>query len=450
MSRPAHLRPGSALLLGLLGVAAARGQYPGRVTQPPPAAQPELRAVAVYEYTGDLAKPTRSRLVPVTVWDGTEFQPGGLYLAAPAPLAVESGTLYELEQNGNPKGLIHLREAERIASGWIGLGAYEPEPPPQLARLRPVKPIQIRDDDSDLPHFAYRPPSDSGGKASGGNQSKNGSAPVDPDRPTLHRHTSDSAAPAASAAPATDDDRPTLHRHLSNAAPPDSAGPDPDRPHLRRGRPAAQLALDKMDALTGLPEDMDQMVAVSDASSATGHAYTWTWASPGEQTAARTAMEDLARKLLAPPSHPNPSPPAKPAAPTGNQTTAHRRSARKPVVTPASLTDEDFRAFELSWGSGAVYVLSARTALAAEQTEYVTLIAKPDLNGGLITLFQQVTPSTLLDYQPRMRLVDAVDPTGNHRADLLFELRTRNDRQFALYSVSASQAEPVFTTAPSQ
>jgi hypothetical protein len=445
MSRPAHLRLGSALALFIGGLSAAStlGQYPGRVSPPPAAAQPELRAVAVYEYTGSLTKPTRSRLVPVAVWDGTEFQPGGLYLADPAPLAVESGTLYELEQNGNPKGLIHLREAERLASGWIGLGAYEPEPAPQLARLHPIRPIQFKDDDSDVPHFAYRPPPDNAPQGSSGASSKGGNAPaVDPDRPTLHRHTSDSTAPAAPTS-ATDDDRPTLHRHLGNTAPPEAA-PDPDRPHLRRGRPASQLALDKMDALTGLPEDMEQMVAVSDARSATGHSYTWSWASPGEQDAARSAVEALARKLLA-----SPSSPASPSTKRKQPAAARRHSSSRPPP-PVALADEDFRAFELSWGSGAVYVFSARTAPSTGPVQYVTLIAKPDLNGGLVTLFQQVTPATLLDYQPRMRLVDAVDPTGNHRADLLFELRTRNDRQFALYSVSASQAETVFTTAPSQ
>ena len=45
-----------------------------------------------------------------------------------------------------------------------------------------------------------------------------------------------------------------------------------------------------------------------------------------------------------------------------------------------------------------------------------------------------------------MRLVDAVDPDDSHRASLLFELRARNSRQFALYSLATAQAQQTFIT----
>ncbi len=56
-------------------------------------AKPEtvVRAVGVYEWTGDLAKPVASRLVPVTVFIDGKLQDGGVYLARPVPFALLSG-----------------------------------------------------------------------------------------------------------------------------------------------------------------------------------------------------------------------------------------------------------------------------------------------------------------------------------------------------------------------
>ncbi len=67
--------------------AVAHAQYPGRVDPNKGAgAAPVLRATAVLEYTGDLTRPTAARLVPVAVWDGERYQPGGLYMAQPVPI----------------------------------------------------------------------------------------------------------------------------------------------------------------------------------------------------------------------------------------------------------------------------------------------------------------------------------------------------------------------------
>ncbi|HEU4982263.1 MAG TPA: hypothetical protein VFT88_06235, partial [Acidobacteriaceae bacterium] len=65
----------AALVLTL--APAARAQYVGHVDTSK-SKGPTLRATAVLEYTGDLEKPTASRLVPIAVWDGERYQPGGL------------------------------------------------------------------------------------------------------------------------------------------------------------------------------------------------------------------------------------------------------------------------------------------------------------------------------------------------------------------------------------
>src|SRR5262245_47808480 len=65
---PSIQRASSALLMGLIA-AAAVAQYPGQIEKKSKEA-PTLRAVGVLEWTGDLGKPKKSRLVPITIYDG--------------------------------------------------------------------------------------------------------------------------------------------------------------------------------------------------------------------------------------------------------------------------------------------------------------------------------------------------------------------------------------------
>jgi hypothetical protein len=106
--------------------------------------------------------------------------------------------------------------------------------------------------------------------------------------------------------------------------------------------------------------------------------------------------------------------------------------------------DEQFRVFELAYGSGATLVLTAHTDGPAAQQKFVTLVAQPDLYGNVLVLLRNVTDGAHLDEKPRMRLVDAVDAMADNRGELLFELRGATQRQFALYRVLRGQAEKLF------
>jgi hypothetical protein len=92
--------------------------------------------------------------------------------------------------------------------------------------------------------------------------------------------------------------------------------------------------------------------------------------------------------------------------------------------------DEQFRVFELAYGSGATLVLSAHSAGPLAQEKLITLIAQPDLYGNVLVLLKSVTDGAHLDETPRMRLVDAVDAMADNRGELLFELRGATQRQF--------------------
>ena len=91
-------------------------------------------------------------------------------------------------------------------------------------------------------------------------------------------------------------------------------------------------------------------------------------------------------------------------------------------------------------------VLSAHTDGPLEQQKFVTLIAQPDLYGNLLVLLKHVADGAHLDVNPRMRLVDAVDAQADNRGELLFELRGKTQRQFALYRVLRGTAERIFVT----
>jgi hypothetical protein len=104
-----------------------------------------------------------------------------------------------------------------------------------------------------------------------------------------------------------------------------------------------------------------------------------------------------------------------------------------------------FSAFALTYGSGATLVLTAREAAG---TRSVAVIALQDIYGKIQVLWHSTTDDTHLDITPRMKLIDAVDPRGDGRANLLFEERNDTDRRFVLYAVGASDAQQVFATDP--
>ena len=511
---------GGILLLLLSAALPAIAQYPGQVAKNSKDS-PELRSIAVLEFTGDEGNPKASRLVPVAVLDAGQLQDGGIYLARPEPLAVVPEVEYELQEDGKPIGLFDIHNAGQQLGSWVGFGAWKPIPAaPRKPSAKDLAKTKLDDDapGDDHPvlhrkHHSGEAPaagSGSGGGSTSAGDSSGQSQPSDPDRPTLHKKTSgdstDSASPAAGSAgsspntsssasagssPGTsttgtgttgaspntdsDPDRPTLHRkpsggdsagsgsQTSNSATDDPDRPvlkkpkkspppdvenvesvadetDPDRPRLKRGKssgPDVEVA----PSLMGFPPDLQQTVAVSDAKSRPAHPWDYAWSNPDDEAKMRASLEDMARDALGLNALP---PPAKSAT---RHTPATARKSTKPAPPPpAPLEGEQFRVFELAYGSGATLVLSAHTEGPPAQRKFVTLVAQPDLYGNVLMLLKNVTDGAHLDEKPRMRLIDAVDAMADNRGELLFELRGATQRQFALYRVLRGQAEKLFVT----
>ena len=443
-----------ALASGLTA-AAVFAQYPGHIEKKT-TDTPTLRAIGVLEWIGDEGKPRKSRLVPITVYDGQALQDGNIYLARPQPLALGYETEYVLQKNGQPIGLYDIRNAGQEEGMWVGFGSWKPMPSAKpSAPPRPV--VDDGFDANDDKPVLHRRHGDSGSSS----DSQPSAPPADPDRPTLHKQTEPNGTSGTSSPPAADPDHPTQSRDTSNSSDkpaPDSDRPvlhkpaedsadtndgehadaaDPNRPRLIRGKPAGSSP-DVLPSLMGLPTEMEQVVAVSDAKSHPEHTWEYSWANPADEDKMKAGMEEIARKAL---DLKVPSPP-----PPSRRPSAKSPAKASPAPPLAPLVDEKFRVFELTYGGGATMVLSARTDGPPKDQKFVTLIAQPDLYGNVLVLFKNVTDGAHLDDHPRMRLIDAVDALADNRGELLFELRGATQRQFALYRVLRGSAEKIFIT----
>src|SRR5258708_27728716 len=73
-----------------------------KVTKP----ESVVRAVGVYEWTGELAKPKASRLIPVTLFIEGKLEDAGESISSPVPSALLTANIYNLQIEGVPKGTL--------------------------------------------------------------------------------------------------------------------------------------------------------------------------------------------------------------------------------------------------------------------------------------------------------------------------------------------------------
>ncbi len=489
-------------------------------------AKPEkvVRAVGVYEWTGELGHPTASRLVPVSLFIEGDLQDAGVYLARPVPFALGSGTEYELDAGGLAKGDVALESAARVQTpddaytdGWIGYGIYRP-PVETVARAKTGKArsgsvsgtIKVADADDSKPSFASRSEDATKGKGAAGAAADSaagsgetaGSTSSDGDRPTMRRRSDAESGDAGAAGtdgtgasgtggdtPGDDPaDRPTLKRRTPEVAADakkdkkkkqgtasvtgvGSLNDDPDRPMLHRGGAGGAEGADRdVPKLMGLPADLHQMAAVSDAASRNAHPFARPWEGEDERLAVLAKMRGMAtaqlaiyvKKAGASAGQASSLPGASgsgPSAGKGPGTVPRLRAgagsgvkARRvgPTAAAPALLDEDVRGFLLSYGGTPTYVYMAHTTGTRDALRYVTVVAQVAAAGELQQAMASVTDAAHLDRTPWMRLVDAVDAEASNRASLLFELRGQGARQFALYRVLGGRSDQVFATGTTQ
>jgi hypothetical protein len=467
----------------MVGLALAAG-FPGW-GQMHKVAKPEqvVRAVGVYEWTGDMAKPTASRLIPVSLAIDGQLQDAGVYLARPVPFALETGNVYSLQDAGIDKGTLdlvyarHLQGVDRATGdteyddGWFGYGNFQPlaaeKKKPALKASKTLSVITTGAGDQDRPHFSKKEGGDAAGGDSTAPSTTAGGASADPDRPTMKRRSeggsgdsANSSGASSGTVPADDPDRPTLKRRspeeekkarkddVASVTGTGSLNDDPNRPNLHRGKPASAMTEADLPRLVGLPPDLHQMAAVSDAANREPHEFARNWEDAAERAAVLQKMEAMARVQLVIYGGTAAAEAPAPVARRGTPVSKLRRG--RAAAAPIALMDEVLKGYTLSYGGDATYVYMAHTPGTGADLRYVTVVAQADGQGELKAAIQSVTDAAHLDRTPRMRCVDAVDAQASNRASLLVELRAQNSRQFALYRVIAGKADQLFLSGSTQ
>jgi hypothetical protein len=436
-----------------------------------------VRAVVVYEWTGEAGKATANRVVPVSLFIDGKFQDAGIYMARPVPLALDTDTVYSVRKAGVETGTLDLKyqrrlifgETEEIDDGWLGFGAMKMKPKEVLRPAKPGAKVAVlvvngkTGSKPDQPKFAGKAPESTADTE-------------DPDRPSFHRRetpdtstgSSSGTAPAdsgsgASSGPNSDPaDRPTLKRRSAEERKADQKrnkdtarvmggsdlNDDPDRPTLKRGTVAENLQ-EENPPLRGLPRDMQQMVAISDAKDRPEHDFARMWLDSDEKAEVMGKMQEFARAQLAGYQGVGPAvaaPAQASSAGPANKSKLRKRMPIAPPPPPLALNDEMLKGFTLSYGGAATFVYMATSPGANGATRYVTVVAQDEPTVGLKLALASVTDSTHLDRTPWMRLVDVVDADASNRASLVMELRAAHTRQFALYRVIGARAEQIFLT----
>jgi hypothetical protein len=395
----------------------------------------KLRATAVVEITTDPLGVVTTHVVPVTVLDEKLFQDASIYKAAPRPMALENGLVYEAQKTGTPVGYVTIVNGANDR-GWVAMGKFKPISATAKAEATPV-PASSGDDRPILHH---------GDSNSTGVVTPTSTATPTPtptpmnssdDRPILHRSDSSSSAaapnPAATPTPAPASQSPT----------PPEAPEDPSRPLLQHRAPGQLSHGHQPAAATPTPAPtakgvapstkppnatpaIQTFVAVSDEQPTDTRSFNFSW-KPGEEQEVGVKMRKLALAQF---------------------------QRENPRLTDSSLSNVVFRSFDLDLSNDAALVVSAEVAGgnpgASVKTpgkpivRYVTVIARLDFDGIPQKLMVNMTDSSRLDVVPRMELVDAVDVDGDGPAELLFREYSFDHKSFVIYSVGRNVATRMF------
>jgi len=438
----------------------------------------------------------KARLIPVTIlWDG-EFYDASAYKAAPVPMALESGTVYEGIRTGVSQGLFTVISALHGNNTWLGNGTWQtasaiaaakdaaakkravmskpaPEPPEGPPVLRRASPKPKSGDDSST-----------GSATSGPASSPSSSAPAAPspapepeadsNRPVLKRPAADTSA--AGSTPSSDDadsDRPVLKRPASEAAPaaptPSPAAAeaqaeaDPDRPTLKRGAPTAE-ELKKRNAATSAfaksgkdvgsksstpavvasaPSAAQLIPAISDAAGPDPRPYAYSLKPEEELKLRKKILLLAAGEVQAWAAQPE-SAGSKPAS----------RTASKAKAPQPTFEDIQLHAFDLFNSNEPIVVMTATARMpmrpnTTSDLQYViTLVARDDMYGELHKVFASVTDNHHFDVLSRLELIDAVDADGDGRGELLFRQVSDGGSAFVLYRVIGDRLWPLFQGTP--
>ena len=381
----------------------------------------------------------KASLLPIAILVGGKFWDASAYKADPVPMALERGTVYEVERAGSSLGLFTVdnalhRNSPNVPIPWLGTGSWVPAGTEKPKPLQAEKaPVGIEPDDApprltrsgnssdDAPPRATAPsatPASGSGQKSpseaGAGQSA--SAPTSgspaPSQTGSSSGTADSAntkPPGSKSGDAkSSDPKPSdAKADQSASAPSDSGAGEANRPRLRRGKPIAVLPEDDMPGYSkpGLAaseagsgksgkssapaadqSNLQVIPAISDAGGPAPKSFVFEWLKDEEgdrvkqmtalaQTQVRGYVEAQAKAKLVP-------------APksTGTQS-AHRAGvAKAPAAKVAEpiLENVQMKAYDLWNNNQPIMVLTATAHLPPASAGSAHAAAEPDLEYSIL------------------------------------------------------------------
>ena len=461
----------------------------------------EPRAVAVVQFSGS----SKGTLIPVAILIDGKFYDASAYKADPVPMALESGTVYEAEQTGDPDGLFVVNGALHSQSAgsahpWVGTGTYLPpgtsapkdsrkaedvpvgmggssdDEPPRLTRKGEPKTAGTSDSkasDSKAPDSKSPDSKSPAGSPAGQETPKtpnppSGDKPADasgkPPAPSGSGQASPSQPPPSQTSPAQSSAAQASTASSKGQSSSDDADGSYYRPQLRRGKPTTSAPPDEDDKAVaakgsssaesaagskmGSPP-VRMVAAISDAAGPDPQSYKFFWKT-GEEDERRNQMLALAAaevRAYAAAMAKNQIP-ARPV--TSKAATGGRKVSKKPLQPV--FENIQFNGFNLWLTDQPIMILSAEahipvapgaSAPAAEPYS-IMLVARTDIYGDLRKLYSGVTDRFHLDVTPRLELIDVVDADGDGRGELLFRETADTGSGYLIYRATADKLWKMF------
>jgi hypothetical protein len=414
----------------------------------------------------------KARFTPIAIMIDGKFFDAGSYKAAPVPMALDFGVVYEGFRAGVSQGIFTISQPGQLNHSWIAEGTWLPAGVKAPETSKKYSTPVIEDDSKDAPPVLHRraekAESDSGAAKTDKPADKGKDAEPKLSTPAAgSTATPPATTPPNTAAPSDTAKPPATTEPAKKSSAQDETIDDPNRPKLRRGKPDttprqepyatfdAQMSAAPGTAPTagkpgasakdaaGVPPPITVMPAISDAHGPDPRPYTYD-VKPAEEAIYRNKMLELATALLLPKT-----------SSLGKTATGRKTSgAKSSKASKDAFDDVTLRIFDLSNSNEPVLILSAKTHPNPdangnlEEPKEVTLIARTNLEGELRKLFFSQTDSRHLDIAPRMELIDAVDADGDGRGELLFRRTSDDGSAYAIYRVSSDRLWPLFEGTP--
>lgn len=447
------------------------------------------RAVGILQ----LSAKGKTSLVPVAIMINGKFWDASAYKADPVPMALESGTVYEVERDGSSQGLFTVGSALHSNSvnaqiPWLGTGAWVPAGTEKKSTVMTAATTPVGLTDTDAAPRLTRDPAkvypqaspttapsspQSSGKSSGSSsdepprlskpdsdtstdtpdsKSSNSGQTNSPQSGSAQTSTN-ASAPASSTK--TDTTKPSRRENV----PADDSGADAaNRPVLRRGKPAVSFADEDIPGYSrpgigappktasaakteSAPEPVQLIPAVSDAHGPDPHSYAFEFLK-GEEEQRHDQMVAFAKQQLvsylkaeskeeiAPEPHPSRG--------------LHRVTEKK---TPEPIFENTkMVAYDLWLTNQPVLIFTADAHLPPSATQTgpysnltysITIAAYPDIYNNLHKLYVGITDKYHLDVTPKLDLIDAVDADGDGRGELIFRETSDAGTGWVIYRATA-------------